>query len=301
MQETKISLETHVSKARVLIEALPYMRRFDGKTFVIKYGGHAMVDEALKKSFAQDVILLRQVGINPVVVHGGGPQINQTMKQMGLQPQMIDGLRVTDKETVNVVEMVLAGKVNKDIVNLINLNGGRAAGLSGKDGHTILARKRPPRRKAQTSAEQIEELVDLGWVGDVERIDTTLLEMFKNSDIIPVVAPVGVDRKGETYNINADAVAGKVAAALTAEKLILLTDVPGVLDHNKQLISRLEANEATRLIKEGVIAGGMIPKVETCLSAQRGGVQAAHIIDGRIEHALLLEIFTDQGIGTILR
>ncbi|MBF0628848.1 MAG: acetylglutamate kinase [Magnetococcales bacterium] len=295
-----MSLETHVSKARVLIEALPYMRRFDGRTFVIKYGGHAMVDEILKKTFAQDVILLRQVGINPVVVHGGGPQINQIMARMGLKPQMIDGQRVTDQETVNVVEMVLAGKVNKDIVNLINMNGGRAAGLSGKDGHTIQARKRPPRRKAGTDGDNPEELIDLGWVGDVEKIDIALLEMFKHSDIIPVVAPVGVGRHGETYNINADAVAGKVAAALGAEKLILLTDVPGVRNPDGGLISRLEPGEATRLIKEGVISGGMIPKVETCLAARKGGVTAAHIIDGRLEHALLLEIFTDQGIGTLV-
>ncbi|MBF0212814.1 MAG: acetylglutamate kinase [Magnetococcales bacterium] len=295
-----MSLDTQVNKARILVEALPYMRRFDGRTFVIKYGGHAMVDEALKKSFAQDVILLRQVGINPVVVHGGGPQINQTMARMGLKPQMIDGQRVTDQETVNVVEMVLAGKVNKDIVNLINLNGGRAAGLSGKDGHTIVAKKRPPRRKAKAEAEQAEEIIDLGWVGDVEKIDTTLLNMFKDSDIIPVVAPVGVGAKGETYNINADAVAGKIAAALGAEKLILLTDVTGVRDREGNLMSRLEASDAARMIKEGVISGGMIPKVETCLSARRGGVAAAHIIDGRIEHALLLEIFTDQGIGTLV-
>ncbi|GAB0058541.1 Acetylglutamate kinase [Candidatus Magnetaquicoccaceae bacterium FCR-1] len=295
-----MSLDNHVSKARVLVEALPYMRRFDGATFVIKYGGHAMVDESLKKSFAQDVILLRQIGINPVVVHGGGPQISQIMTRMGLKPRMIDGQRVTDEETVNVVEMVLAGKVNKDIVNLINLNGGRAAGLSGKDGHMILARKRPPKRKAAPDSEQPEELIDLGWVGDVEEVDTTLLKMFRNSDVIPVVAPVGVGRAGETYNINADAVAGKVAAALKAEKLILLTDVPGVRDQEGGLISRLGATEAIRMIREGVISGGMIPKVETCLAARHGGVTTTHIIDGRVEHALLLEIFTDQGIGTLV-
>ncbi|MBF0427491.1 MAG: acetylglutamate kinase [Magnetococcales bacterium] len=293
-----MSLDTQVNKARILIEALPYMRRFDGRTFVIKYGGHAMVDDKLKKAFAQDVILLRQVGINPVVIHGGGPQIGQTMIQMGLKPQFIDGQRVTDQETVNVVEMVLAGKINKDIVNLINLNGGRAAGLSGKDGHTILARKRNHRRKSETDTP--EEIIDLGWVGDVEAINTDLLELFKSSDIIPVVAPVGVGKKGETYNINADAVAGHVATALRAEKLILLTDVPGVRDQAGQLISRLETKEALQLIKDGVIVGGMIPKVETCLTARKGGVAATHILDGRIEHALLLEIFTDQGIGTLV-
>ncbi|MEO5332659.1 MAG: acetylglutamate kinase [Magnetococcus sp. YQC-5] len=290
-------LTSSVNKARVLIEALPYMRRFDGRTFVIKYGGHAMVDDALKKSFAQDVILLRQVGINPVVVHGGGPQIGQTMLQMGLKPQFIDGQRVTDQETVNVVEMVLAGKINKDIVNLINLNGGRAAGLSGKDGHTILARKRSHRRKGPET--ESTEIIDLGWVGDVERIDASLLNLFKSSDIIPVVAPVGVGKKGETYNINADAVAGQVAMALQAEKLILLTDVAGVLDREGQLLSRIETKDAVQMIKDGVITGGMIPKVETCLAACKGGVTAAHIIDGRIEHALLLEIFTDQGVGTL--
>lgn len=290
-------LTSSVNKARVLIEALPYMRRFDGRTFVIKYGGHAMVDDALKKSFAQDVILLRQVGINPVVVHGGGPQIGQTMLQMGLKPQFIDGQRVTDQETVNVVEMVLAGKINKDIVNLINLNGGRAAGLSGKDGHTILARKRSHRRKGQDT--ESTEIIDLGWVGDVERIDTSLLNLFKSSDIIPVVAPVGVGKKGETYNINADAVAGHIAMALQAEKLILLTDVAGVLDREGQLMSRVDLKEAVQMTKDGIITGGMIPKVETCLAACKGGVTAAHIIDGRIEHALLLEIFTDQGVGTL--
>lgn len=292
-----MSLNTHVNKARVLIEALPYMRRFDGLTFVIKYGGHAMVDESLKKAFAQDVILLRQVGLNPVVVHGGGPQIGQIMTQMGLKPQFIDGQRVTDQETVNVVEMVLAGKVNKDIVNLINLNGGRAVGLSGKDGHTILAKKRSHRRKG--SDMESTEIIDLGWVGDVESIDTSVLDLFKSSDIIPVIAPVGVGKKGETYNINADAVAGHMAVALGAEKLILLTDVAGVRDREGQLLSRLDNKEALQLIKEGVINGGMIPKVETCLAARKGGVAAAHIIDGRVEHALLLEIFTDQGIGTL--
>ncbi|MBF0182555.1 MAG: acetylglutamate kinase [Magnetococcales bacterium] len=293
-----MSLATQLNKARVLVEALPYMRRFDGRTFVIKYGGHAMVEEALKNAFAQDVILLRQVGINPVVVHGGGPQIGQTMMQMGLKPQFIDGQRVTDQETVNVVEMVLAGKINKDIVNLINLNGGRAAGLSGKDGHTIVARKRSHRRKGGADSDSTE-IIDLGWVGDVEAVDTGLLELFKSSDIIPVVAPVGVGRKGETYNINADAVAGQVAMALGAEKLILLTDVAGVKDREGQLIDRLESTQTLRLIKEGVITGGMIPKVETCLTALKGGVKAAHIIDGRVEHALLLEIFTDQGVGTL--
>ncbi len=292
-----MSLDTNLNKARTLIEALPYMRRFDGRTFVIKYGGHAMVDETLKNAFAQDIILLRQVGLNPVVVHGGGPQIGQTMIQMGLKPEFIDGQRVTDQETVNVVEMVLAGKINKDIVNLINLNGGRAAGLSGKDGSTIMAKKRTHHRQSVDTT--TTEIIDLGWVGDVKTINTELLNLFKTSDIIPVVAPVGVGQHGETYNINADAVAGHIAVALGAEKLILLTDVPGVRTPDGQLISQLTSKEATQLIKDKVITGGMIPKVETCLMARKGGVAAAHIIDGRVEHALLLEIFTDQGVGTL--
>ncbi|MBF0183698.1 MAG: acetylglutamate kinase [Magnetococcales bacterium] len=294
-----MSLPVRIEKARVLIEALPYMRRFEGKTFVIKYGGHAMVDDALKEEYAQDVILLRQVGINPVVIHGGGPQIGQTMKKMGLVPQFIDGQRVTDQETVNVVEMVLAGQVNKEIVNLINRNGGRAAGLSGKDGATILARKRTHVRPGPDNEEP--ELIDLGWVGDVQHIDTKLLELFKQSDIIPVLAPVGVGANGETFNINADAVAGHVAMALKAEKLILLTDVAGVLDGQGSLISQLFLEQASQMVFDGVITGGMIPKVEICRRALEAGVKAAHVIDGRIEHALLLEIFTDQGIGTLFR
>ncbi len=294
-----MSLPVRIEKARVLIEALPYMRRFDGKTFVIKYGGNAMVEESLKASFAEDVILLRQVGINPVVVHGGGPQIGQTMKRMGLVPQFIDGQRVTDQETVNVVEMVLAGKVNKDIVNLINQHGGRAAGVSGKDGPTILARKRTHTRPGPETEEP--EIIDLGWVGDVQHIDTGLLDLFKQSDIIPVVAPVGVGANGETFNINADAVAGHIAVALKAEKLILLTDVAGVLNGQGSLISQLFLEQSAQMMRDGIISGGMIPKVETCRRALEGGVSAAHIIDGRVEHALLLEVFTDQGIGTLFR
>ncbi|MBF0610846.1 MAG: acetylglutamate kinase [Magnetococcales bacterium] len=294
-----MSLKNLVDKANTLIEALPYMRRFSGKTFVIKYGGHAMVDEALKNSFAKDVILLQQVGIKPVIVHGGGPQIGKIMKRMGLQPTFVDGMRVTDEETMNVVEMVLAGKVNKDIVNLINLNGGRAAGVSGKDGHTIVSRKRTHTR--WDPATDVPEIIDLGWVGDVERIEPTLLQLFKDSDIIPVIAPVGVGEAGETYNINADLVAGHVAAALGAEKLILLTDVAGVLDKQGTLLSSLESASIAQLIENGTIGGGMIPKVETCLAACAAGVPTAHIIDGRVEHALLLEIFTDHGVGTVIR
>lgn len=292
-------LPERIEKARILIEALPYMRHFDNKTFVIKYGGHAMVDDSLKQGFAQDVILLRQVGINPIVVHGGGPQIGQIMKRMGLEPKFIDGQRVTDEETVNVVEMVLAGKVNKDIVNLINNNGGRAAGLSGKDGPTILARKRTHTRPGPET--NTPEIIDLGWVGNVQHIDTGLLNLFKESDVIPVVAPVGVGAEGETYNINADAVAGHIALAMKAEKLILLTDVAGVNDQNGSLISQLFADQAHAMIRDGGISGGMIPKVETCCKALGGGVKAAHIIDGRIEHSLLLEVFTNQGIGTLFR
>lgn len=289
-------IDERVNKARILIESLPYMRKFDGKTFVIKYGGHAMVDESLKHCFAQDIILMRQVGIKPVVVHGGGPQIGETMELMGLRPHFIDGLRVTDQETVNVVEMVLAGKINKDIVNLIHLNGGRAVGLSGKDGRTIQAQKRKHIRKGPYTT--TPEIIDLGWVGDVVHIDTGLLDLLKESDMIPVLAPVGVGDKGETYNINADSVAGHVALALKAEKLILLTDVLGVKDKDGSLISQLEVGQIAQLIQEGTISGGMIPKVETCVKARKGGVPKAHIIDGRIEHALLLEIFTDHGVGT---
>ena len=294
-----MALSKMVEKARILIEALPYMRQFDKRIFVIKYGGNAMVEESLKSSFAQDVILLRQVGIHPVVVHGGGPQIGQIMRQMGLTPEFIDGQRVTDQETVNVVEMVLAGKVNKDIVNLINQHGGRAAGISGKDGPTILAKKRTHTRRGPET--ETPEIIDLGWVGDVDRVDTGLLSLFRNTEIIPVVAPVGVGTGGETYNINADAVAGHLATALGAEKLILLTDVAGIQDRDGQLINRLTADEAKGLIRDRTISGGMIPKVDTCLHALAGGVPSAHIIDGRIEHALLLEVFTDHGIGTLLR
>ncbi|MBF0135672.1 MAG: acetylglutamate kinase [Magnetococcus sp. DMHC-1] len=294
-----MSLNEQVGKARVLIEALPYMRRFEKRTFVIKYGGHAMVDESLKRTFAQDVILLRQVGIHPIVVHGGGPQIGRTMDQMGLKSHFVDGLRVTDEATVNVVEMVLAGKINKDIVNLINQNGGRAVGISGKDARTIQARKLSHVRRGEAMA--VPEIIDLGWVGEVEHIDTQLLTLLKESDLIPVVAPVGVGINGETYNINADHVAGHLAAALQAEKLILLTDVAGVLDAERNLIEQLSATEGLSLIDKKVIQGGMIPKVETCLRACREGVSAAHIIDGRVEHALLLEIFTDKGIGTLVR
>ncbi|MBF0310849.1 MAG: acetylglutamate kinase [Magnetococcales bacterium] len=288
-----------IERAQVLVEALPYMRRFANATLVIKYGGHAMVEESLKASFAQDVILLKQVGIHPVVVHGGGPQIGRTMERMGLVPRFIDGLRFTDQETVDVVEMVLAGKINKDIVNLINRHGGRAAGLSGKDGHTIQARKKTHVRKGPDV--EVPEIIDLGLVGEVTRIDTGLLEMFRRSDIIPVVAPVGVGNDGETYNINADHVAGHLAMALKAEKLILLTDVAGVMDATGKLIASLAAEGTQRLIGEGVIKGGMIPKVETCLQAVNHGVGAAHVIDGRVAHALLLEIFTDQGVGTVFR
>ncbi|MBF0177009.1 MAG: acetylglutamate kinase [Magnetococcales bacterium] len=294
-----MSLNEQVEKARVLVEALPYMRRFENSTFVIKYGGHAMVDESLKRTFAQDVILLRQVGIHPIVVHGGGPQIGRTMDQMGLKSHFVDGLRITDEATVNVVEMVLAGKINKDIVNLINQNGGRAVGISGKDAQTIQARKLSHVRRG--AATEVPEIIDLGWVGEVEHVDSQLLTLLKDSEMIPVVAPVGVGANGETYNINADHVAGHLAAALQAEKLILLTDVAGVLDGAHNLIGQLTSAQGLSLIKEGVISGGMIPKVETCLRACREGVASSHIIDGRIEHALLLEIFTDKGIGTLVR
>jgi acetylglutamate kinase len=286
-----------VEQALTIMEALPFNRKFEGATFVIKYGGHAMVDEALKNAFARDVILLRQVGIEPVIVHGGGPQIGKTMKQMGLTSRFIDGLRYTDDETVNVVEMVLAGKVNKDIVNLINLNGGRAVGLSGKDGHLIQARKLKHERHGPDM--DVPEIIDLGWVGEVEHIDTTILDLLKQSEMIPVVAPVGVGKQGETYNINADTVAGCLAVALKAEKLILITDVPGIMDKDGVLQSVMTSAMGEQFLRDGTVTGGMIPKVKTCLNACAKGIPSVHVLDGRQEHSLLLEIFTRSGVGTV--
>jgi len=272
-------------KAAVLAEAMPYLRQYAGETIVVKYGGHAM--GAGGETFARDVALLKQVGIHPIVVHGGGPQINRMLDRLGVKSRFVNGLRVTDSETMEVVEMVLAGTINKQLVGAINAAGGRAIGLSGKDGGLIRARK-------------LERNGDLGFVGEPERIEAGVLTTFRQSDITPVIAPVGVGAAGETYNINADTVAGAVAAAVKARRFLLLTDVPGVLDADKRLIPELSAAEARRLIANGTISGGMIPKVETCLEAVEGGVDAAVIVDGRVSHAILLELFT-EGAGTLIR
>jgi acetylglutamate kinase len=285
--------------AKVLIEALPYIRRFQGKILVIKYGGNAMVEEALKQSFARDVVLLKLVGIHPVVVHGGGPKISNLLARLGKSSQFVDGMRVTDSETMDVVEMVLGGLVNKEIVNLINQQGGRAVGLTGKDGALIRARKILLTRSAPEAQEP--EIIDLGHVGEVEWIDPGIVEMLIRGNFIPVIAPVGVGEDGCSYNINADLVAGKLAQVLKAEKLILLTNTRGVLDKSGTLLSGLAVREVEGLIADGTISGGMIPKVRCAVDALQGGVKSAHILDGRIEHAVLLELFTDQGIGTLLR
>ncbi len=285
-------------RARTLIEALPYLQRFADQTIVIKYGGHAMVEDELKAGFARDVTLLKQVGIHPVIVHGGGPQIGKMLEKVGKQAEFIEGMRVTDRETMDVVEMVLAGLVNKEIVANINKAGGKAVGLSGKDGGLICARKLKIKRTAPEL--DVPEIIDLGHVGQVHRINTGVLELLEKDRFIPVIAPVGYHKdEGQSYNINADLVAGAIASALGAAKLILLTDVPGVLDAKGELRSQLTDAEASAWIEEGVIAGGMIPKVRTCLDAVANGVGQAHIIDGRVPHALLLEIFTDEGIGTV--
>lgn len=283
------------AKARLLLEALPYIRKFFGKTVVIKYGGHAMVDEALQKSFALNVILLKYIGINPVIVHGGGPQIGQMLKQLNITSEFRQGLRVTDDATMDVVEMVLVGKVNKNIVNLINLNGGTAVGLSGKDGRLISARKL---EMVLEKADAPPEIIDLGKVGEVTGINTGLITTLLGQGFIPVIAPVGVDEKGETYNINADTVAGAVAGALGAKRLVLLTDVAGVLDKDKNLISSLDIVEASQAMASGVLTGGMIPKVTCCMEAVDAGVEKAHILDGRVENCIILEFFTNSGIGT---
>lgn len=285
-----------IEKAKTLIESLPYIKEFFNKTVVIKYGGHAMVDEELKKDFALDIILMKYIGINPVVVHGGGPQINQFLTKMDIKSNYIDGMRVTDGETMDVVEMVLVGKVNKEIVSLINYHGGKAVGLSGRDGDLIKA------RKMTIMKEQVEnappELIDLGRVGEVTDVNPDVLVTLDAKDFIPVIAPVGVGEDGQAYNINADLVAGAVASHLNAEKLILLTDVEGVLDEDGKLISSMTCQEADQYIDSGVIAGGMIPKIKCCQDVVSSGVGKAHIIDGRMEHAILLEMFTQQGIGT---
>ena len=283
-------------RAKVLIEALPYIQRFNKATIVVKYGGHAMIDKSLKQNFALDIILMKYVGLNPIVVHGGGPQIGDLLKKLSIKSEFVDGIRVTDKQTMDVVEMVLMGKVNKEIVNLINQNGGRAVGLSGKDGQLITARKMKYLKKKE--GDHPPEIIDMGMVGEIISVDNRILISLSESDFIPVLAPVGAGNEGETYNINADLVAGHIAASLNARKLILLTDTEGVLDQEGKLVSTLGMEEANELINNGTIKGGMIPKVRCCLEALRGGVNKSHIIDGRKDHALLLEVFTKVGVGT---
>ncbi len=285
-----------IDKANILMEALPYIRRFYQKTIVIKYGGHAMVDRELKKDFAMDITLMNYIGLNTVVVHGGGPQIEKVLKKMGKSSKYIEGLRVTDEESMEIVEMVLVGKVNKEIVSLINQQGGKAVGLSGKDGNLITAKKL--RLSSSSYKSSPRKLKDIGQVGEVASVNPNVIETLDRSKFIPVIAPVGLGENGETYNINADTVAGKIASALKAEKLILLTDTEGVLDNKRALISSMNERKAKTLIKKGQISGGMIPKVNCCLQALKEGVAKTHIIDGRIRHAILLEIFTDVGIGT---
>ncbi|MFZ1830008.1 MAG: acetylglutamate kinase [Candidatus Competibacteraceae bacterium] len=285
--------------AHVLTESLPYIRRFAGKTMVIKYGGHAMENDELKNSFARDIVLMKLVGFNPVIVHGGGPQISQLLKRIGKESRFVDGMRVTDSETMDVVEMVLGGLVNKEIVNNVNRHGGRAVGLTGKDGDLIHARKLTITRKSPEL--EAPEIIDIGHVGEVASIDTAIIKTLIKDDFIPIIAPIGVGKDGQSYNINADLVAGKIAEVLHAEKLMLLTDTTGVLDKEGALLTGLDARRVQALIDDGTIHGGMLPKIACALDAVRAGVKAAHIIDGRIEHAVLVELFTDAGIGTLIR
>ena len=291
--------EEALNFAKVLTEALPYIQRFSGKTIVIKYGGNAMVDDKLKKGFARDITLMKLVGINPVVVHGGGPQIGDLLKRIGKESEFINGMRVTDSETMDIVEMVLGGQVNKEIVNLIHRHGGNAVGLTGKDGDLIRAKKMIMTRD---SAEiRTPEIIDLGHVGEVESIDPAVVNMLTDGDFIPVIAPIGVGEDGFSYNINADLVAGKMAEVMKAEKLILLTNTSGLLDNDGNLLTGLSSNEVQDLIADGTIHGGMLPKIRCALDAVTSGVKTSHIIDGRVEHAVLLELFTDEGVGTLIK
>ena len=281
--------------AHVLTEALPYIQRFKGRTVVVKFGGNAMKDRMLKESFARDIVLMKLVGMNPVVVHGGGPQIGEVLNKLNIESRFVDGMRVTDSETMDVVEMVLGATVNKQIVSDINRHGGKAIGVTGKDGALITATKIAP-----SAASKASEIIDLGHVGEITRIDRAVLDLFMDSDFIPVVAPIGVDDSGQSYNINADIVAGRIAEVLNAEKLILLTNVAGLLDDAGSVLTGLDNAEVERLISEGVIHGGMLPKIRCALDAVNGGVNSAHIIDGTVPHAVLLEIFTDLGVGTLI-
>jgi acetylglutamate kinase len=287
---------TPAQKAEVLIEALPYIRRFWDKNIVVKYGGNAMTDVGLQEDFAEDITLLKLIGMNPVVVHGGGPQINKTLERIGKQGQFIQGMRVTDDETLDVVEMVLGGLVNQEIVTLINKAGGKAVGLTGKDGNFIHARK-----MTITSKDDKRKKIDIGLVGEVVRIDTAIIDLLDSQDFIPVIAPLGVDENGVAYNINADVVAGKIAVALQAEKLVILTNTKGVLDKNGELLTGLNPARINELVADGTISGGMIPKIDFALEAVKNGVKTAHIIDGRVPHALLLEVLTNEGVGTLIR
>ncbi len=287
-----------ITKAEILIEALPYIKNFYDKTFVIKYGGSAQLKNELKESFAKDIVLLNFIGINTIIVHGGGPKISAIMAKMGKEPKFIQGQRVTDEETMEIVEMVLGGLINKEIVNLINNLGGKAVGLSGKDGGLIKAKKKIIKKSAETG---IDEIIDIGFVGEVSEINPNILITLKKDGFIPVISPIGVGSSGETFNINADYVAASIASALKAEKLILLTDVSGILDKNNKIISTLKKQKIKKLIENGTIKGGMLPKVQACLKAIEGGVAKTHIIDGRVPHCLLLEIFTKEGIGTEIK
>jgi acetylglutamate kinase len=291
-----LSQTTAAKKARTLAEALPYIKRFFDKTIVIKYGGNAMTDEHLKNCFAQDVVLLKLVGMNPVVVHGGGPQINEMLDKLGKKGEFIQGMRVTDAETMDVVEMVLGGQVNKEIVNLINRHGGKAVGLTGQDGNFIHAHK-----LLMEDMNDPTKFIDVGQVGEISAIDPSIINFLDSGDFIPVVAPIGVGKDGETYNINADVVAGKLAEILNAEKLILLTNTPGVLDKSGELLTGLTPKQIDDLVADGTLSGGMLPKISSALDAARSGVKAVHIIDGRVEHALLLEVLTDEGVGTLIK
>ena len=287
---------TSTQKAQTLAEALPYIKRFFDKTIVIKYGGNAMTEPHLKESFASDVVLLKLVGMNPVVVHGGGPQINEMLDKLGKKGEFIQGMRVTDEETMDIVEMVLGGQVNKEIVNLINRKGGKAVGLTGQDGNFIHAEK-----LLMANLENPEEMIDVGQVGDITKIDPSIINFLDSGDFIPVIAPIGVGPDGETYNINADVVAGKLAEILGAEKLILLTNTPGVLDKDGNLWTGLTPKQIDDLVEDGTLSGGMLPKISSALDAARSGVKSVHIIDGRVEHALLLEVLTDDGVGTLIK
>ncbi|MDF1627821.1 MAG: acetylglutamate kinase [Parvibaculaceae bacterium] len=298
MSETNTTTDMGLDRAKVLSEALPFMQRYDKRTVVVKYGGHAMGDEALAASFARDIVLLKQSGINPIVVHGGGPQIGAMLKKLNIESSFSGGLRVTDKATVEVVEMVLAGSINGQIVSALNQAGGRAVGLSGKDGNLIMARKVDHQHDPDSN---VENAVDLGFVGEPAAINPEILETMIRSDIIPVIAPIGVSAEGDTYNINADTAAGAIAAATGAKRLLLLTDVRGVLDKQGNLMTGLSVERARALMADGTISGGMIPKLETCIDAVSDGVEAVVILDGRVPHAVLLELFTAHGVGTLIQ